>query len=344
MRTSPTARSAAIRLLALGVLATAALAASGQAWAKGSPATPCTGPFGGSAEELVVPAGATCTLEGTAVVKRNVMVQPGGSLIDQGAEVGGSINANQPVAIQIGAAKQSVVGHDVKIQGLTGSNLGADNYICNANIGHDLHAEHSAATAAPSVIGDAPDCSAGDVVGHDIHSQSNAVKVDVSSSSAGHDIHVQNNTAGVNVSNTSSTHDLHVQNNSGGVVVSNNSAGHNAKCSGNKPSTEGEGNTQTKGRPKGCPAAPLPPQVKDVDPDKGKTEGGTAVTIEGSGFTGAEKVMFGSTEVAFTFVSDKEITTTSPAAAEEGTVDVTVTTPAGTSAKSGGDHFTYKNH
>jgi hypothetical protein len=330
---------AARRLCAIGGLTVVALLAlAGQSWAKNE-VTTCTGSFGASASEIVVPAGETCTLEGTAEVKNSVTVQPGASLIDQGATVGKDIKATNPAGIQIGAAKQSVIGHDVKINGLSGSIMGADNYVCNAKIGHDLHAEHSAVTASTLVVGDPPDCNVGDIVAHDIHVQENADKVDVSDSSAGHDIHVQNNSGGVNVSGTSSMHDLHVQNNSGGVVVSNNTAGHNAKCSSNKPATEGEANKQSKGRPKGCPSPPGPPVVKKAEPDQGPTAGGTEVIITGIDLGGATAVKFGSTEALYEQVDDKTIKATSPPGT--GKVDIFVTTPQGPSAKSGA-HFEYK--
>jgi hypothetical protein len=334
--TRPRVRPGVLIAIVGGALVLAAPAA-----AKGPAPTVCEGPFGGEAQTIVVPGGATCTLESTANVAGDVKVEPGGSLADQGASVGGSIRAKKPAGIQIGGAQQSVIVKDVQIDGLTGSILGGDNSICNASIGHDLHVQHAAGTAAPIVIGDPPDCSAGVEVGHDVHVQENAAPVDVSQTSAGHDIHVQKNKAGVVVADTTSGHDLHVQDNSGGVVVSNNHADHKAKCSGNKPETAGEGNNQGKGRPKGCPAPPPPPSVKHVTPDKGPTAGGTAVVITGSNFSGAEKVAFGGAEVAFTLVSDKEITTTSPAG-EAGHVDVTVTTPQGTSTKNG--HFEYKDH
>jgi hypothetical protein len=63
------------------------------------------------------------------------------------------------------------------------------------------------------------------------------------------------------------------------------------------------------------------------------------VTITGNGFTGATAVAFGGAPAAFHFVSDTQITATSPAGT--GTVDVKVTGPGGTSATSNGDKFTY---
>jgi len=81
------------------------------------------------------------------------------------------------------------------------------------------------------------------------------------------------------------------------------------------------------------------PTVTRVVPKIGPAAGGTTVTITGTGFAGATAVKFGSTSAAkFTVNSSTSITATSAAAAP-GIVDVTVTTPAGTSAASLKDHF-----
>ena len=64
------------------------------------------------------------------------------------------------------------------------------------------------------------------------------------------------------------------------------------------------------------------------------------MTITGSGFTGAIDVSFGPTSApALNVDADTQITAISPAGT--GTVDVIVTTPAGTSATSPADQFTY---
>src|SRR5262249_36935324 len=87
-------------------------------------------------------------------------------------------------------------------------------------------------------------------------------------------------------------------------------------------------------------AAPLP-AVTGVSPNTGTTAGGTSVTITGSNFTAATAVTFGTVPAAgFTVVSATQITATAPPQAT-GVVDVTVTTPSGTSATSAADHFTY---
>ena len=83
------------------------------------------------------------------------------------------------------------------------------------------------------------------------------------------------------------------------------------------------------------------PTVTQIAPTAGPTGGGTSVTIIGTGFTGANAVDFGSNAATnVTVVSGSQITATAPAGGA-GTVDVTVTTPGGTSPTSTADHYTY---
>ena len=82
------------------------------------------------------------------------------------------------------------------------------------------------------------------------------------------------------------------------------------------------------------------PVVIGVRPASGSAFGDDPVTITGAGFTGATGVWFGAARApAMNVDSDSQITAVSPPAA--GIVDVTVTTPAGTSATSPADQFTY---
>ena len=83
------------------------------------------------------------------------------------------------------------------------------------------------------------------------------------------------------------------------------------------------------------------PTITSVAPASGPVAGGTTVTVTGTGFTGATAVTFGTTAAtSYTVVSATSITAVSPAGSA-GTVDVTVTTPGGTSATSPADQFTY---
>jgi len=83
------------------------------------------------------------------------------------------------------------------------------------------------------------------------------------------------------------------------------------------------------------------PTVTSVSPSEGVATGGIRVTITGSGFTGATAVVFGSTDEAFTVVSDTEITAVESAQPVGTVVDVTVVTPDGTSAVTPADQFTF---
>ncbi len=86
--------------------------------------------------------------------------------------------------------------------------------------------------------------------------------------------------------------------------------------------------------------APLP-KVSRVAPASGAAAGATSVTITGTGFTGASAVSFGAVAASsFTLNSSTSVTAVSPAESS-GTVDIRVTTPAGTSAALTADHFRF---
>jgi Malectin domain/Bacterial Ig-like domain/IPT/TIG domain/Glucose / Sorbosone dehydrogenase len=83
------------------------------------------------------------------------------------------------------------------------------------------------------------------------------------------------------------------------------------------------------------------PAVTNVNPATGPSAGGTAVVLTGTGFTGATAVSFGTVPAAgFTVSSDTSITATAPAN-PGGSVDLTVTTPQGTSTAVPADLYTY---
>jgi IPT/TIG domain len=88
-------------------------------------------------------------------------------------------------------------------------------------------------------------------------------------------------------------------------------------------------------------SGPTPaPVVSDITPNGGPGSGGTPVDVTGCGFAGATAVAFGaSVATNINVVSDTELSVVSPAGV--GTVDVTVTGPAGTSGANPADRFTY---
>jgi cysteine-rich repeat protein len=83
------------------------------------------------------------------------------------------------------------------------------------------------------------------------------------------------------------------------------------------------------------------PQVSGIVPDSGPLNGGTLVTISGANFIDVAVVYFGETPSGFTVNDESSITAVSPAGEAIDTVDVTVVTVGGTSARSGADVFTY---
>jgi hypothetical protein len=84
--------------------------------------------------------------------------------------------------------------------------------------------------------------------------------------------------------------------------------------------------------------------VTGIAPSSGAIAGGTRVTITGSGFTGATKVVFGTVPATkYTVVSDTEIIAISPAHAAS-VQDIQVTAAGGTiTSKVARDRFTYAN-
>jgi hypothetical protein len=84
------------------------------------------------------------------------------------------------------------------------------------------------------------------------------------------------------------------------------------------------------------------PVVTAVGPATGAPGGGNSVTISGLYFTGSTRVTFGGVAAAsFTINSDTSITAIAPAGTSGSTVDIVVTSPAGSSAVIAADRYTY---
>jgi hypothetical protein len=83
------------------------------------------------------------------------------------------------------------------------------------------------------------------------------------------------------------------------------------------------------------------PAVTGISPAYGPQAGGTSVTVTGVNLASVTAVMFGSVNGMNVIVeNDNTITATAPPHAQ-GTVDVTVTSPTGTSGTSSADRYTY---
>ena len=84
------------------------------------------------------------------------------------------------------------------------------------------------------------------------------------------------------------------------------------------------------------------PTVYGISVTSGPPAGGTKVTISGAGFTAESQVKFGTAEATgVEFHSPDSITATSPSGTAAESIDITVTTAAGTSSSNWHDEFTY---
>ena len=97
------------------------------------------------------------------------------------------------------------------------------------------------------------------------------------------------------------------------------------------------------GTPDGVPTTSEPPTLSTVFPKRGPATGATTVTIFGTNLTGATEVKFGSTAANILKVSPTLISAQSPAGTAGATVNVTVTTPGGTSAPAAKATFAYRS-
>jgi TolA-binding protein len=94
--------------------------------------------------------------------------------------------------------------------------------------------------------------------------------------------------------------------------------------------------------PTPTPASAAAPAVTGLEPASGPAGGGSRVRITGSGFTGATAVLFGPARASeFTVEADTALVALNPAGS--GSVDVTVSTPAGTSPAVADDRFSYQS-
>jgi len=84
-----------------------------------------------------------------------------------------------------------------------------------------------------------------------------------------------------------------------------------------------------------------PPVVTGISPNTGSDAGGNTVTISGSGFSAGSTVSFGTVPGADPTVVNSTMLTVIAPPGTDGTVNVTVTNPAGTSATSSADRYTY---
>ncbi|HEX4787024.1 MAG TPA: IPT/TIG domain-containing protein [Actinospica sp.] len=85
------------------------------------------------------------------------------------------------------------------------------------------------------------------------------------------------------------------------------------------------------------------PTVGKVSPFTGPAAGGAVVTVDGTGFAGATTVRFGSNAAAIRSETPARLVVVAPAGVARSIVDITVTTPLGTSATGVTDEYVYQD-
>ena len=202
----------------------------------------CNGVFGKEKfDDVTVPDGATCTLNGTRVkgnvlvqsggvlvatdarVKGNVQVESGGALDATGVKVRGNIQTDEATDVRVRDAR---VGGDVQILATTGTPPdGGPNQVCGSRIKSNLQATGN---TAPIELG----CADGNKVGGNLQVQDSQI--------AG-----QASEIVIAVANNKVRGDLQFDDNAGGDAefdISGNRIGQNLQCADNTPPPMGSGN------------------------------------------------------------------------------------------------------
>jgi hypothetical protein len=215
-------------LLAAGV-ASAALVAAGltapAALASGTNATCIGGLPPGTYQNVTVPAGARCTIDGSDTITGNVTVATGAALIDgadgAGALIGGNLQADHAQEVEVFGGS---VGGNVQLTAMSGQSL-----VCGGTVGNDLVAQDN---AAHSGIGDTGIGCPGERIGGNLTVQNNPGDVEV----------VANTVAG----------NISVHNNTGGGDLVSNSAGGSCQLFNDNPPILGDSNTVPPGHQNTC--------------------------------------------------------------------------------------------
>jgi hypothetical protein len=208
---------ASAALLMAGLTAPAALAA---------PNATCTGTLPpGTYQNVTVPAGASCTINGSDNITGDVTVATGATLDDEGASIGGNLQADHALEI-------SVIG------GSVGGNLqltatSQENVVCGETVGNDLVVQNGAQSLIGSGLIGIERC----------FGSQNTIRGNLT---------VQNNPGRVDVENNTAAGNIAVHNNAGGGTLDTNSAGSSCQLFNDNPPITGTGNSVPPGHQNTC--------------------------------------------------------------------------------------------
>lgn len=214
--------------------------------------TSCNGVYGGSGRTVTVPSGDACTLIAGTKLTGDVQVQQGGALDDQGATIGGNLQATDAAWIEL--AGGATISGNLHVQGLTGAPPASDDYLCNTTVGGNATVRDDAA-GAPIDIGDPGACSGGPglTIGGNLHVHHNAADVTVGGNTVAGNIEIRNNAAEVTATANIAKGNIDVNHNTvGGGTLTGNSAGGSCRLGHDNPPIAGSSNAAGNGRQNSC--------------------------------------------------------------------------------------------
>ena len=180
----------------------------------------------GTYQNVTVPAGASCTINGSDNITGDVTVATGATLTDLGAPIGGNLQADHALEI-------SVIG------GSVGGNLqltatSQENVVCGETVGNDLVVQNGAQSLIGSGLIGIERC----------FGSQNTIRGNLT---------VQNNPGRVDVEHNTVTGNIAVHNNAGGGTLLTNSAGGSCQLFNDNPPIFADGtNTVPPGHQNTC--------------------------------------------------------------------------------------------
>jgi len=230
-------------LLAIAMLASLAVSPAASAGPiVSAPPTECTGTIGAeTVDRIVVPDGATCTLNGTTVVG-NVVVGAGSSLITTGATLGGNVRADDgPDIIRL---IDTNIERNIFVKRATGEiTIGAAGCAVDPVAGNNVKLTRNKAPIAICLMS----------IGENLQLSNNKRRIGVFDNVVGNNLQATDNTGASlrlrdNMVGISGGGSIQVDDNHVGVLLlERNDAGNHIDCDGNTPDPAGSGNTADNG-------------------------------------------------------------------------------------------------
>jgi hypothetical protein len=184
--------------------------------------TTCNGYFSGTGAQVTVPAGASCILAASTKVTGNVVVQAGGSFVDQGVTIGGNLQATGATAFTVNGG--GTISGNVQVTGLTSAPTGSHNSLCNTKVSGNVQVT-SSSSASPFDIGNLGVCAGGAAV------------------TINGNLQVTSNAGNLQIGGNTVKGNIQVTSNTGGGSLTSNSASGNCQLTGDHPPIVGKLNT-----------------------------------------------------------------------------------------------------